>query len=92
MNTDEATKALAEIYLTGESDTRAEREAECHLWQARERAEAEDWDTADYSLDAAYHALGAESHPEATADDLSRRKHSIRVEAERLSRDAFGEE
>lgn len=91
MTTDKATKKLAEIYVTGDSDNRPERNAENHLWDIESRAEAEDWGRADYSLDAAYHAMGAEP-PSATAVDFSRGRHPIRVEAERLQREMLGEE
>lgn len=91
MTTDEATKTLAEIYATGDSDSRAGRVAEAHLWDADERARSQEWGLADYSLEAAYHALDAEP-PSATADDLGRGRHPIQVEAERLYEEMMGEE
>ncbi|OJW21135.1 MAG: hypothetical protein BGO49_24280 [Planctomycetales bacterium 71-10] len=90
MTTEKATKALAEIYATGDSDTRAERAAESHLWDAEERVRSEEWGLAGYSLDAAYRALGAEP-PDSTAEDFERGRHPIRVEAERLVREMLGE-
>lgn len=90
MTTDEATRQLAEIYMTGDPETRRGRAAEGHLWEAEERAGAEDWSRADGSLVAAYRALGAKS-PAATADDLGRGQHPIQVEAERMWRMEVGE-
>jgi hypothetical protein len=90
MSTDRATETLAEIYRTGDADSREERRAEGHLWSAVERAEACDWGRADYSLEAAYHPLGAEP-PDASANDLGLGSHPIQVEAGRRYREEMGE-
>jgi hypothetical protein len=91
MTTGRATEKLAEIYRTGDADSREERCAEGHLWRAADHAEACDWGRADYSLDAAYHAHGAEP-PEATANDLGLGRHPIQVEACRRHREEMGED
>ena len=91
MTTDRATEVLADIYLTGDTDSREERGAEGHLWRAAEHVESHDWSRADDSLDAAYHALGAEP-PDATANDLALGRHPIQVEADRQYREEMGED
>jgi hypothetical protein len=91
MTTDQANEKLAEIYRTGDSDTTAERAADGHLWRAVEAAEEHDWNQASYSLEAAYHALGADPSA-AAADDLEQGVHPIQVEAERQHREVVSEE
>jgi hypothetical protein len=89
MNTGQATETLAEIYPTGDADSKTERAAEGQLWTAAQHAEACEWSQAGYSLDAAYHALGAEP-PEATATDFERGRHAIQIEADRRHLEEMG--
>jgi hypothetical protein len=87
MTTERATEKLAEIYHTGDADSKAERAAEGHLWEADRHAETCEWDRAGYCVDAAYHALGAEP-PDATAGTWDAGKHPIQIEAERRWQEA----
>jgi hypothetical protein len=91
MTTVQATQRLATIYRTGDRDTKADRRAEKHLWTAVDAAHAHDWTHAGFSLEVAYHVLGAEPS-EATADDLERGVHPIQVEAERQHREVVSNE
>jgi hypothetical protein len=82
MTTEQATAKLAEIYRTGEADSKAERAAETRLWEAVLHAEACDWLKAGYCLDGAYHAFGAEP-PDGAVEMWDDGKHPIQIEAER---------
>jgi hypothetical protein len=82
MKTDQATVKLAQIYGTGDADSKEERAAEGHLWEAIGYTQACDWAKAEYQFEAAYHALGAVP-PEASAGSWERGKHAIQIEAER---------
>jgi hypothetical protein len=91
MTTDQATAKLADILRTGDADTKAERVAERNIWERYRHVEEENWSRADYSLEAAYHALGAEP-PAVMADEWAQEKHPAQVEADRRWREEFEEE
>jgi hypothetical protein len=81
-STEQATAKLADIFRTGDADTKVDRVAEGNLWEAARHAGEGNRAGADYHLEEAYRALGAEP-PDATADDWVQERHPVQIEADR---------